>query len=124
LSVYDETPIEIDEPLTMRVNRDWCVIERAQHDGRMWLEQLGANSAVLRTSARISDADVEGTREEMAGLARAILDRDSFEERRCAVRVDGDHVELWSPRNSQRPARIPYHHAEALAREILRPETA
>lgn len=43
--------------LTMRESDvgNWFVIERAEHDGRIWTEQTGPNTFAFRTSARFSD---------------------------------------------------------------------
>lgn len=79
---------------------DWWVIERAEHDGRTWMEQTGPNSMALRCSARFSDADVEGSADEMREIAKAIRARGRYSAKRCAVRVEGDVVSFRSPRNS------------------------
>ncbi len=54
---------------------DWYLIERAEHDGRVWLEPMGPGAMALCCSSRISDADVEGSREEMLAIAQAIEER-------------------------------------------------
>lgn len=80
----------------------WYTIERAEHDGREWLEPLGPGASRYMRSSRISDADVEGTLEEMQGIAKAIRARGTEAHKRCAVDATGDEVRFWSPRNSQR----------------------
>lgn len=66
---------------------DWYLIERAEHDGML--------------SSRITpDSDVEGTKEEMLGIALAIRKRDLEVYKRCAVTVEGDNVYFFSPRNT------------------------
>ena len=97
--------------------RDWFMIERAEHDGREWSEPRDYGSAFM-TSARISDADIEGTFDEMLGIAAAIERRHAFNARRCAVVVDGDFAAFWSPRNSRHMARVPLAVADALAVQI------
>ena len=47
------------------------------------------------------DAEVEGTREHMVGLARAVLNHEAHCEKRCAVDARGKRVRFWSPRNSR-----------------------
>lgn len=81
---------------------DWYVIER-EHGGR------------------ICGADIEGTAEEMLAIADAIECGESFASKRCAVSrpVDGA-VEMHSPRNSIKPARVTLTAAKALAVEIRR----
>lgn len=105
--------------LTLRQSsEDWYVIERAEHDGRIWFERVGPNSMALRSSARISDADVEGTAADMRDIARAIEARGVVEFRRCAVDASLDPVRLWSPRNSTKSGEVPLADADALAAEI------
>lgn len=97
---------------------DWYVIERAEHDGRRWMEKTDYGFA-LHTSARFSDnADVEGDGAEMLAVAAAIEARGEYDAKRCAVRVDGDRVEFWSPRNSESPGVVTLAVADALAAEI------
>ncbi len=110
--------------LTMRKSgEDWYVIERSEHDGRSWLEAvpgLGPNCMAFMTSARFSDADVEGTLEEMVAIAEAIEKRDSVSFKRCAVRIDGSHAFFQSPRNSMREGECTVREATELAAEIRR----
>lgn len=61
--------------LTLRKSEwldDWYVVELAEHDGRQFLEQVGPRAFALRCSARLSDADIEGTVEEASALATEI----------------------------------------------------
>lgn len=94
---------------------DWYVIERAEHDGRAWFEPLGHHSMALRCSSRFSDADVEGTAEEMRAIADAIEKRATVSFRRCAVSVQGESVLFWSPRNSMKDGIVLYTEAAELA---------
>lgn len=80
---------------------DWYLIERAEHDGRSWLEPIGPNATALRCSSRFSDADVEGTGAEMLAIADAIERRDRVSFKRCAVNARADPVTFCSPRNSR-----------------------
>jgi hypothetical protein len=109
-----------DIKCTLRIDDDWCVIEREAHDGRSWLEKTEYGHAFM-CSARISDADVEGTREEMEAIAHAIETGDSDRFKRCAAsrNDDGSYV-LFSPRNSRRPAHITAESAKYLAANIRR----
>jgi hypothetical protein len=115
------TAIEIHGALTLSKSEwrdDWYVIERRDHDGRMWIQPTEYGSSLM-CSASISDADVEGTADQMALIAMAIERRCSFSAKRCEVRVDGDKVYFCSPRNSTRDAVVPLAVADALAREIM-----
>ncbi len=97
---------------------DWYCIERAEHDGRHWFERVADNCSAFMTSARISDADVEGPLAHMRGIAAGIRSREGFEERRCAVRIDGDKAFFSSPRNSIREGEVTLADADDLARQI------
>lgn len=98
---------------------DWWLIERAEHDGRQWLERTGPNSMALRCSSRITNADIEGTSLEMLAVAGAIVGRIQIAFKRVGVNVTAEGVELWSPRNSTYRCRVPYARAMALADEIV-----
>ena len=98
---------------------DWYTMERAEHEGRQWLEPTGPNSMQFMDSARISDACVEGTAEEMRELAKAIKARGSASFKRCAVRVDGERAYFCSPRNSTRDAEVPLADADEFADRAL-----
>lgn len=98
---------------------DWYVIEKAKHENISQFVPIGPNAARLFNSARMSDADVEGPLAEMQDIARAILDKGNAYHKRCACQVNGEYVEFWSPRNSQRNGIVPYADAVTLAHEIL-----
>lgn len=97
---------------------DWYVIERAEHDGREWVEQIGPNSFSLCCSSRFSDADVEGHPEEMLAIAAGIQGRRYVSFKRCAVDARTEPVTFWSPRNSQKRGEVTYAEAADLARLI------
>lgn len=103
---------------------DWYVVERAEHEGRTWLEPTGPNSMKLMNSARISDACVEGTAEEMRQIAKAIKARGSASFNRCAVHIDGERAYFRSPRNSTVDAEIPLADADEFADQALAMLTA
>lgn len=108
----------VSVPLTCRdTGGDWYVIERRDHDGKTWLEPMPYGAA-FRTSARFSDADVEGNADHMLGIAAAIERREGFDAKRCAVAFDGDRVFFWSPRNSTTRGEVTLADADALATEI------
>jgi len=98
---------------------DWYTVERAEHEGRIWMEPTGPNSMQLMDTARISDACVEGTAEEMRELAKAIKARGSASFNRCAVRVAGERAYFCSPRNSTRDAEVPLAAADEFADQAL-----
>lgn len=97
---------------------DWYSIERAEHDGREWVEQTAPNCLDFMCSCRVSDADVEGTREEMLAIADAIRERRYVGFKRCAVDFKGEEVHLWSPRNSTKPGVVSLADADDLAEQI------
>ena len=97
---------------------DWYTIERAEHDGRYWLEHE-EDCTFLRYSGRICDADVEGTADEMRQIAEAILARDEADFKRCAVDATGLTVRLWSPRNGSEEAEVSFTVADEFARTAL-----
>lgn len=102
---------------------DWYVIERAlTFPRRTWVEPIPniLNCFRYMDSARISDADVEGTKAEMLEIARAIKGHGSYGAKRCAVQVDlkENKVFLYSPRNSQEWGEITLEEAYRLADQI------
>lgn len=97
---------------------DWYLIERAEHDGREWMEPT-EHGARFYCSSRFSDADIEGTAGEMLGIAHAIEGRSHFTAKRCAVAVRcASRVEFWSPRNSTECGTTSRKMADLLAKEI------
>jgi len=107
-------------PLTLRKSDmldDWYLIERKYHDGKTWLEPTEYGYR-YQTSARISDADVEGCSQEMLAIATAIETRSEFSAKRCGVWFEGDGVCFSSPRNSQTPGIVTLEDADNLAKEI------
>jgi len=101
---------------------DWWVIERAEHNNTRGLgvhPTLGCT--MLMYSGRISDADVEGTGEEMRAIAKAIKERAGVRFKRCAVNVwaEADRVEFCSPRNSTVDGECTLAEADELADLIL-----
>lgn len=99
--------------------KDWYLIVRAEHDGLQWLERTGPNSMRLMLSERISDADIEGSADEMLALAEAIQNRKNIEFRRCAVEFVGYEVHLWSPRNSIKEGVVSIREADEFAEHVM-----
>lgn len=97
---------------------DWYSIERAEPDGRERVEQTEPNCLSSMCSCRVSDADVEGTREEMLLIADAIWRRKHVGFKRCAVGFKGEEVHLWSPRNSTRNGVVSLDDAYDIADQI------
>ena len=97
---------------------NWYIIELAEHDGREWIENDGPNSFSFKTSARFSDADVEGTDAEMLAIASAIKNGKDASFRRCAVRISGGLAFFSSPRNSEIEGECSLSEAEELAEQI------
>ena len=98
---------------------DWWTVDRAEHDGREWMEETGPNSAGWMCSSRPSDADIEGPSAQMLALAKAIEAGESESFKRCAAVRDGETYKLYSPRNSREPAILTMEEAKALARDML-----
>lgn len=98
---------------------DWYTVERAEHEGRQWLERTGPNCMQWMDSGRISDACVEGTADEMRELAKAIKARGSASFKRCAVSVEDEQAHFCSPRNSTRDGVVPLADADAFANQVL-----
>ena len=97
---------------------DWYTIERADHDGRIWLERTGPNSSAIRCSSRFSDADVEGTTEHMLGIAKAIRERGEYSAKRCSVLISDGKAHFCSPRNSRIDGVVSVAEADELADQI------
>lgn len=105
--------------LTLVGEGDWFTIERAEHDNEFGLEPTDdPDCHAVTYTGRISDADVEGSAEEMLSIAEAIEKRGSCSFKRCAVSVEGDIVRFRSPRNSMRSGIVRLEDADALAAEI------
>lgn len=99
---------------------DWYVIERDEAPGthREWMEPMEYGASFM-SSARLSDADVEGTGREMLDIADAIDARRDESHKRCAVEFRHDGVYFRSPRNSSRdPEPVTIDDADALAKLI------
>lgn len=92
---------------------DWYLIERAEHDGRVWIDSCG-----FQTSSRFSDADVEGTQAEMLAIAEAIEHRGHASFKRCMVDARNGPVRFCSPRNSHVDGECSLAEADDLARQI------
>ncbi len=96
---------------------NWFTIEKAEHEYKYG---IGRNEygMCMTWSGRISDADVEGDREEMLGIAEAIENRSGYSADRCAVEIQGDEAHFCSPRNSLKDGVVPLADADELAKEI------
>lgn len=103
---------------------DWYTIIKAEHDGRVWVEDISESSGIprhqkLMLSERISDACVEGTAYEMLEIAKAIKEKADISFRRCAVSFEYDGVHFYSPRNSSIDGIVSIDEADELADQIL-----
>ncbi len=97
---------------------DWYTIEWAEHEGEHGLGQVAPGVVGLTYTGRVSDACVEGSAAEMRALAAAIERRGHASFKRCGVRVEGDQVFVWSPRNSTREGVISLAAADDLVTQI------
>jgi hypothetical protein len=82
----EETAVELTIVKSAHMD-DWYLIERAEHDGREWVEKKRPGVSVLMCSSRFSDADVEGYGGEMLTIADAIESRGSTSFKRRRPRV-------------------------------------
>ena len=115
----NDKPLVYTGPLTLRtLFENWYVIEKVCHEHKDGFTQVKENHFRYFNTARISDADVEGTSSQLKRIAQAIKEGKEYREKRCAVYCDGDKVLLWSPRNSNRKAEVPRHRALELADRI------
>jgi hypothetical protein len=68
-----------------------------------------------------TEACVEGTAEDMHGLADAIIEYRTYRAKRCEVGFDGlGHFWIHSPRNAENGDALSDDDAQALAAQILR----
>lgn len=67
----------------------------------------------------VTSAQVEGSASEMTAIAANVLAGTGIAFKRCACKVDGDSVLMWSPRNSIDPGSVPLDVARAWAEETL-----
>lgn len=102
---WNTEPLNVD--LRIVASEWWWTLERAEHDGRIWEEDTGPNSARICTSARIEPTtSVEGDADELPALMAAIKAWQSDRRRRWAIEPDGDSALVWSPRNSETSTRV------------------
>ena len=104
---------------------DWFTIERAEHDGKRWIETVEDEHGTYGRcmySGRVADACVEGNAAEMLGMAEGIETRKGYSAKRCEVRIVGERALFCSPRNSAEGGEGESTLAEAdeLAAEIRR----
>ena len=114
---YDEGTLVLQRVDSMTL---WYTIDRAVHANVTGFRPIEGGGMELFCSSRISDADIEGTLEEMLDLAKMIQKRGLYGARRCAVECKGDRAELWSPRNSDVRGSVPLNIADDLADQIFR----
>ena len=108
---------------------DWCLIERAEHDGRTWDAKIDGGTAFC-SSARICgaaygdtptghSADVEDPAGEMLAIASAIERRGLIRFKRCGVDARREPVRIMSPCNgSGVDAEVTLAEADELAAAI------
>lgn len=99
---------------------DWYTIERAEHDGREWDEEVEEDCYRFMMSARLSpEACIEGDSREMRVVAHAIERRGSASFKRIAVRFESGEFYFRSPKNSDHEVAIPVEDADDLAAQIF-----
>lgn len=107
------------ELIQSEVIEDWYTICRVKHANRSWFERTRFGHRLMCASRLSPEACVEGTREHMLGIARAILNKKNAYYKRCAVEVGAHHVYLWSPRNSVKNAVVKFSVAKKFATTVL-----
>jgi hypothetical protein len=100
---------------------DWYSIIRKEYIPTDWWEQSEPMSSKYCNSERLipNDACIEGTKEEMIAIAKAIKNKESVSFKRCAVRFDRQGYYFCSPRNSRKEAFISDEDALEFANEVL-----
>lgn len=99
---------------------DWYTIQRADHEGRAWLEEVHKGCLALMCSERLSpESCIEGDAFDMIELARCILKKEDCESTRCAVMFEGEFVYFWSPRNSLHKTPVGIDDATEFAHSVL-----
>jgi hypothetical protein len=96
----------------------WYVIECEEREPRSSFQDGAMGDLLWETSARFSDADVEGPEEEMLAIAKAIRERGLATFRRCEVEIVGDMAYFRSPRNSETSGEATLAEADDLAAKI------
>ena len=81
-------------------------------------EGLGDWYVIERNGRDITDANVEGTLEEMRGIAQAIRVGTNYYAKRCAVSIREGKAFFWSPRNSVTKGEATLGEAVSLATQI------
>lgn len=111
-----------DVELTVGDDDGWYTICRVEPVGVAGMRSVEPGVFCFYDPTRISDADVEGTEDEMLDIARAIRARGRFTARRCAVYVDAaaGAATFWSPRNTidHDAGCVPLSRADDLAGKI------
>lgn len=99
---------------------DWYTIERwVSQEELPQMEEFEQLFFRIGVSMPISDAPVEGTKEQMRAIAEAIKARSSVSFRLCSVRVMGEFVYFCNPKHSGRYAEVPLSVADEFADEVL-----
>lgn len=107
---------------------DLFIIEKRHHDGSEWYEDLKFQNGphtirvkAFRKAARIiPDSDLEGSRQQMLKVARAIIGRYSDTTKHCAVSIQPDGYLIWSPRcTNGDPYKLDWETADNVADQIL-----
>jgi hypothetical protein len=95
-------------------------VSQASEGWDLWAIEVNGEHIGERPSDRALgfDACIEGNASEMIAIAEAIELRCRASFKRCAIEPIRDGFELWSPRNSQRRAKITPAEAVELAADI------
>jgi len=84
-----------------KIDDDYYAIEKEKHEGICGWYELNSGVQSFFSSANISDACVEGSKEELIEMAYDIKNKRNFYAKRLAVTfIDEDMVIFYSPKNS------------------------
>ena len=111
-------PLEIK--LTIRPSSidNWWVLERLEHDNKIWQESTEYGSRFCTSGRLEKTTDIEGESEQWKEMAEAIKKGTEYSARRCSVKCLSYGVELESPRNSSEPTLVSWDSAIFLMKEI------
>ena len=119
LAPWNPEPLDVDLRIVLSDSLSgWWTLERANHDGRTWREQVGPNSFQHCAAKRLEPTTcVEGDVGELPALLDAIKTWQADDCKRWAIEPDGDTALVWSPRNSEHSTRVTRRALEAMVAE-------
>lgn len=106
MSNFDTSDIQVSgDIILVKSSADgWYCIEHAEHAHKSGMRSIPGHGMMFWHSGQISDANVEGSAEELAAILDAIESRGDAVFRRCSVYTEGSQVRFRGPPNSTRDA--------------------